>query len=118
MAQSEELLPEIDKLLAKNKVKLKDLKGIIVVCGPGSYTGLRVGISAANALAYGLGIPIVGIRKKGMGDRELGIRNKIDKRIKGIIQESEKLLKRAKPGEFVVPIYPAPPKITLPKKKD
>lgn len=134
MAQSEQLLPEIDKLLAKNKVKLKDLKGIIVVCGPGSYTGLRVGISTANSLAFGLGIPIVGVRKKGMRNNlsrgtcpewsrrksreELGISDvKGKKYIEGLIKEGERLLKEAKPGEFVVPTYPAPPKITWPKKK-
>ncbi len=37
------------------------LKGIAVVKGPGSFTSLRVGISTANALAFGLGIPAVGV---------------------------------------------------------
>lgn len=106
MKQSEQLLIEIDKLLSKNNVKLADLKGVIVAKGPGGYTGLRVGISVANGLAFGLEISIIGVR------RVKGITG-----VKDIINKGEKLLKKAKPGEFVVPIYPAPPKITWPKCK-
>ena len=39
---------------------LEDLTGIVAYQGPGSFTGLRIGLSVANALAYGLSIPIVG----------------------------------------------------------
>lgn len=60
--QSQELLPKIDKLLKSNKVKLSDLKAIAVYQGPGSYTGLRVGFSVANALAWSLDIPVIGIK--------------------------------------------------------
>lgn len=52
----------IDQLLKKNKVKVKDLKAIAVFQGPGSYTGLRVGISIANVLAFALEIPAVGFK--------------------------------------------------------
>ncbi len=110
MKQSEELLIEIDKLLSKNNVNLADLKGIIVVCGPGGYTGLRVGISCANALAFGLGIPIKGIKC----DRD----DKGIKSIKKIIKEGGKSLKEVKLGEFVIPVYFKPPKITKPKKNN
>ena len=61
--QSQELLPKINKLLQFNKVKLLDLKAVAVYQGPGSYTGLRVGISVANALAWSLNIPVIGIKK-------------------------------------------------------
>lgn len=39
--------------------KLQDIEGIVCFQGPGSFTGLRIGLSTANALAVGLGIPIV-----------------------------------------------------------
>lgn len=60
--QSQELLPKINKLLESHKVKLSNLKAIAVFQGPGSYTGLRVGISVANALAWSLDIPVVEIK--------------------------------------------------------
>jgi len=55
---SQVLLGMIVKILKKNKLEPKDLTGIEVNCGPGSYTGLRVGISVANTLGYFLKIPI------------------------------------------------------------
>lgn len=57
---SQVLLPMIDKLLKKSKVDYKNLTGIEVSTGPGSFTGLRVGVSVANALGYSLGIPVNG----------------------------------------------------------
>jgi tRNA threonylcarbamoyladenosine biosynthesis protein TsaB len=49
----------IKDLLTKQTIALADIQGIIVFQGPGSFTGLRIGISVANALAYGLKVPIV-----------------------------------------------------------
>lgn len=49
----------IEKLLNENKVSYQELEGIICYKGPGSFTGLRIGLSVGNALAYSLGIPIV-----------------------------------------------------------
>ena len=54
------VLPLIDKLLKKHKLSLKDINEIEVNTGPGSFTGLRVGISIANALAWTLKIPVNG----------------------------------------------------------
>jgi tRNA threonylcarbamoyladenosine biosynthesis protein TsaB len=51
---------ELAGLLNKNKLVLADLGGIVVFQGPGSFTGLRIGISLANALAYSLNVPIIG----------------------------------------------------------
>ncbi|MBI5465104.1 tRNA (adenosine(37)-N6)-threonylcarbamoyltransferase complex dimerization subunit type 1 TsaB [Candidatus Gottesmanbacteria bacterium] len=69
--KSQNLLPLIDKILKKhkqsfssNKVKLEDLTGIEVNTGPGSFTGLRVGVAVANTLGWILGIPVNG--KKGL----------------------------------------------------
>ena len=57
---SQVLLPIISKLIDRQKVKFRDLTGIEVETGPGSFTGLRVGVSVANALGFSLGIPING----------------------------------------------------------
>lgn len=59
--QSVELLPRLANLLSWTKSSLKSISGIIVAKGPGSFNGLRVGISTAKGLAFCLGIPIVGI---------------------------------------------------------
>lgn len=56
--QSEELLGEVDKLLSKNEFNKKDLTEILVNPGPGSYTGIRVGVTTANLLALSLNIPV------------------------------------------------------------
>lgn len=52
------LLPMIEKLLESNELKLTDLKSVIVVNGPGSFTGVRIGFSVAKMLSYSLNIPI------------------------------------------------------------
>lgn len=57
---SQVILVTIENLLKKNKLSLKDLNEIIVNEGPGSFTGLRVGISVANALGHFLKIPVNG----------------------------------------------------------
>lgn len=58
---SVELLPHLAALLAGLNIKLREVQGIVVALGPGSYNGLRVGISTAKGLALGLGIPVAGI---------------------------------------------------------
>ncbi len=57
----ETLLPAIDRLLEESSIRRSDLAGIVVGTGPGTFTGLRVGLAAAKGIAHGLGIPIVGI---------------------------------------------------------
>jgi tRNA threonylcarbamoyladenosine biosynthesis protein TsaB len=58
---SQRLLPGIEWLLERAEVTTEQLAGIAVSRGPGSFTGLRIGLSAAKAIAYAVGIPIVGI---------------------------------------------------------
>ena len=56
-----QLLPNLNFLLEQNSLSLESTDCIIVARGPGSYNGLRVGISTARGLAYSLDIPVVGI---------------------------------------------------------
>jgi tRNA threonylcarbamoyladenosine biosynthesis protein TsaB len=55
------MVDAIDNLLKKNKVEVKDLSEIIVGCGPGSYTGLRVAGMVSKMLAYTLEIPLYSV---------------------------------------------------------
>ncbi len=57
---SQILLPLMQKILKKNNLKFEDLTGIEVETGPGSFTGIRVGVSVANALGFSLNIPVNG----------------------------------------------------------
>ena len=52
------VLPLIETLLGEHAIQLSDISEIRVYEGPGSYTGIRVGITVANALALLLGIPV------------------------------------------------------------
>jgi tRNA threonylcarbamoyl adenosine modification protein YeaZ len=56
-----ELLPALQGLLKLAKAETRDLTGVIVAKGPGSFNGLRVGISAAKGIAYSLSIPIIAV---------------------------------------------------------
>jgi tRNA threonylcarbamoyladenosine biosynthesis protein TsaB len=58
--KSQVVLSLIDKLLINNNIKISDLDEIEVYEGPGSFTGLRVGIAVANAIASALDIKING----------------------------------------------------------
>lgn len=58
---SVELLPNLNNLLKQMKREISDVEGICVALGPGSFNGLRVGLSAAKGLAYALAIPLVGV---------------------------------------------------------
>ncbi len=58
--KSQRLLELIDQILKKQKKTLEDITEIKVNLGPGSFTGLRVGIAVANALGWALKVPING----------------------------------------------------------
>lgn len=55
---AETLNTKIAEVLKSAGKKLGDVQGIVIYKGPGSYTGLRIGSSVANALAYSCNIPI------------------------------------------------------------
>lgn len=60
-AASQRILPEIQRLLTGAGVKLVDLDGLVYGTGPGAFTGVRVAVGVAQGLAFGAGLPVVGI---------------------------------------------------------
>lgn len=60
-SSSKKLLPLLDALIKEKGLRTEDLEGIVVSLGPGSFTGLRIGLSLAKSLAFILEIPLVGV---------------------------------------------------------
>lgn len=92
------ILKKIKDLLAKNSIDFADIQAIVGFKGPGSFTGLRIGLTVANTLAYGLKIPIVGSDKDDW------------------IQDGIRRLEDNQDEKVVLPGYGRSPHITLPKK--
>src|SRR5262249_11503882 len=59
--RAETLLPLIQLLFESTGVSLQDITGFALSIGPGSFTGLRIGLSTVKGLAYGWEIPVVGV---------------------------------------------------------
>jgi tRNA threonylcarbamoyladenosine biosynthesis protein TsaB len=97
---AETLHQKIHDLLKSQDKKIGDVEGIVCFKGPGSFTGLRIGLSVANALAYSLGVPIVGIE---------GSHTWLEKGITDITAKSLN-------DKVVAPEYGAPVHITEAKK--
>ena len=55
------VMPAIERLMVDCEMKPADLEKIVVAKGPGSYTGVRIGVTIAKTLAISLGIPLVGV---------------------------------------------------------
>lgn len=55
------IIPMVDQVLASAQVKMSDLKAIAVSSGPGSYTGLRIGVSTAKGFCSALNIPLLAV---------------------------------------------------------
>ena len=55
------LLPFVDEVLKQSGCTVSDLNGVAVSVGPGSYTGLRIGVSTAKGIAYTAGIPVMAV---------------------------------------------------------
>jgi tRNA threonylcarbamoyladenosine biosynthesis protein TsaB len=60
-SHAENLHPFIERILQKNNIQIQELNAVSVSKGPGSYTGLRIGASAAKGLAYALNLPLIGV---------------------------------------------------------
>jgi tRNA threonylcarbamoyladenosine biosynthesis protein TsaB len=72
---SEMLLPFIAGLLNETGVRKKEISAVSVSAGPGSYTGLRIGISAAKGLCYALDVPLISVPT--LEAMAYGMRNKL-----------------------------------------
>src|SRR5690606_7854260 len=59
---SEKLHQFVEWALEGAEISIHDLDGVCVSKGPGSYTGLRIGVSAAKGYCYGLGIPLISLK--------------------------------------------------------
>lgn len=58
---SENLMPLVEKILHENNIKLNSIELIAVVVGPGSFTGIRIGVASVKAIAEVLSVPIVAV---------------------------------------------------------
>lgn len=60
-SHSKNLLPYIDQVCKAANRDLRAVDGVVVSVGPGSYTGLRIGVSTAKGIAYSLGVPVMAV---------------------------------------------------------
>lgn len=58
---AEHLVPAIDEVMAEGGTQYSDLDRVAVTVGPGSFTGLRIGLAAARAIGLALGCPVIGL---------------------------------------------------------
>lgn len=61
LTHSANLLPMIDAALTRTGLTLKDMQRLAVVVGPGSFTGVRIGVSTVKGLSHGSGVPCVAV---------------------------------------------------------
>jgi tRNA threonylcarbamoyladenosine biosynthesis protein TsaB len=95
---AETLNAKIEEILNKSSISYKDLDGVVIFKGPGSFTGLRIGMSVANALAYAQTISIVATA----GEEWLELGNKA--------------LAGGHNDKLAIPEYGAPAHTTQPRK--
>jgi len=89
---------KLQEILDKSSISLNDIQAIVCFKGPGSFTGLRIGLSVANTLAYSQNIPIVA--RGGEDWLEQGIND----------------LQTGQNDQIALPKYGSPAKTTKPKK--
>ncbi len=64
---AENLTPQIEFVCRQAGISVREISVVAVDIGPGLFTGLRVGIAAAMAVAYGLGVPMIGVSSLDLG---------------------------------------------------
>lgn len=95
---AESIHKQINELLRAEGINWNNLTGVVCYKGPGSFTGLRIGITVGNALAYSLSIPIIG--ETGGDWIKMGLGH----------------LANEKGANIILPEYGRLPHITQPKK--
>lgn len=95
---AETLHTKLKELLVRQSKSWEDIDGVVVYKGPGSFTGLRIGISVANALADSLCVPIVGTTGEAW------------------LQSGRDLLRQGANDQRVLPEYGSEAHITPPRK--
>lgn len=95
---SEQIMDKIENFLNEHDTAVQNLSGMVVFRGPGSFTGLRIGASVANAMAYALRIPIVGAQNDDW------------------FESGVKLIAQGQNHKQVVPEYGGEANITKPRK--
>lgn len=95
---AETIHAKIAEMLKQAGKNLEDIEGIVAFKGPGSFTGLRIGLSVANALAYAQRIPIVAAQSDGW--IKIGIKH----------------LQNHESNKLALPEYGADAHITAPRK--
>ena len=93
-----ELLGKLESLLGRHDTSWKQLTGLVVFMGPGSFTGLRIGITVMNTIAYSERLPIVGTREDSW------------------FENGTQRLQLGENDQIVLPEYGAPAHITTPRK--
>jgi len=92
--------PALDVFLSEQSLPLKNLEGVIVVTGPGSFTASRVSTTIANSIAFTQSIPVVGLENPERLDLPTLLQWKL---FEGV--------------DYVIPSYDRPPLITKSKPK-
>ena len=101
----ENILVILDKALKQSRKKIKDIQGIIVVNGPGSFVGIRIALSVVNALGWALSVPVKGVNFfQGKTNEDL-------------IKKSWLQISKSKKYKAVQPFYNQEPNITINNKK-
>jgi tRNA threonylcarbamoyladenosine biosynthesis protein TsaB len=95
---AETIHTKIEELLKSCSDTWQDIEGIVCFQGPGSFTGLRIGLSVSNAISYGLNVPIVATQNDDW------------------IKHGLKRLQKGDSDRLALPHYGSPPHITLPHK--
>lgn len=93
------LLEHIESMVRAQGLSRSNIEAIICFSGPGSFTGLRIGLTVADTLAYGMGVPVVGVE----GEDHW-------------IERGLERLSRHENDRIALPAYGAPVHITVQKK--